>query len=170
MDSQIFGYEILGRGNLPGFVRYPMKLFQIASTINMSAQLSRLFRQTGVSIGSTLPGRPVLFINTHPSEVRDWKRLVRNFQRLRSRFPRLQFAVEIHEGAVTDLYQMRSLRSLLKELDIMLAYDDFGSGQARLLELVEVPPDYLKVDRRLIRDIHLASTAQASSATLIIET
>jgi EAL domain-containing protein (putative c-di-GMP-specific phosphodiesterase class I) len=168
LDSQIFGYEILGRGNLPGFERDPMKLFQIASTINMSAQLSRLFRQTGVSIGSTMPGRPVLFINTHPSEMRDWKRLVRNFQSLRSRFPLLQFAAEIHEGAVTDLYQMRSLRSLLKELDIMLAYDDFGSGQARLLELVEVPPDYLKVDRSLIRDIHLASPKRQRMIEIIV--
>lgn len=157
LDGQIFGYEILGRGDLPGFERSPMKLFQIASTINMSAELSHLFRQTGVSIGSTLPGRPILFINTHPAEMGDWKRLVRNFQRLRSGFPSLQFTVEIHEGAVTDLDRMRSLRSLFKELDIRLAYDDFGSGQARLLELVEVPPDYLKVDRSLIQNIHQAS-------------
>lgn len=157
LDGQIFGYEILGRGNLPGFERDPMKLFQIASTINMSAELSHLFRQTGVSIGSTLPGRPILFINTHPAEMRDWNRLAKNFQRLRSGFPSLQFAVEIHEGAVTDLDRMRSLRSLLKELDIRLAYDDFGSGQARLLELVEVTPDYLKIDRSLIQNIHLAS-------------
>jgi len=168
LDSQIFGYEILGRGNLPGFERDPMKLFQIASTINMSDQLSHLFRQTGVSIGSTLPGRPVLFINTHPSEMRDWKRLVRNFESLRSRFPSLQFAVEIHEGAVTDLPQMRSLRDLFKELDIMLAYDDFGSGQARLLELVEVPPDYLKVDRSLIRNIHLASPKRQRMIEIIV--
>jgi EAL domain-containing protein (putative c-di-GMP-specific phosphodiesterase class I) len=157
LDGQIFGYEILGRGDLPGFERSPMKLFQIASTINMSAELSDLFRQTGVSIGSTLPGYPILFINTHPAEMGDWNRLVRNFQRLRSGFPSLQFTVEIHEGAVTDLNRMRSLRSLFNELDIKLAYDDFGSGQARLLELAEVPPDYLKVDRSLIRNIHQAS-------------
>ena len=168
LDRQIFGYEILGRGNLPGFERDPMKLFQIASTINLSAQLSHLFRQTGVSIGATLPGRPLLFINTHPSEMGDWKRLVRDFQNLRSRFPSLHFAVEIHEGAVTDLYQMRSLRSLFKELDIMLAYDDFGSGQARLLELVEVPPDFLKVDRSLIRNIHLASPKRQRMIEIIV--
>lgn len=38
-------------------------------------------------------------------------------------------------------------------MGIGLAYDDFGAGQARLLELVEVPPDYLKFDMGLIRDM-----------------
>ena len=168
LDGQIFGYEILGRGDLPGFERSPLKLFQIASTINMSAELSHLFRQTGVSIGSTLPGSPILSINTHPAEMGDWNRLVRNFQRLRSGFPSLKFAVEIHESAVTDLAWMRSLRSLFKELDIRLAYDDFGSGQARLLELAEVPPDYLKIDRSLIQNIHQASPKRQRMIEILV--
>ena len=166
--DQIFGYEILGRGDLPGFEKSPIKLFQIASTINMSADLSHLFRQIGVALGSTLPGSPILFINTHPAEMEDWRRLVKNYQHLRSAFPSLQFTVEIHEGAVTDLDRMRSLRSLFKELDIRLAYDDFGSGQARLLELAEVPPDYLKVDRSLIQDIHLASPKRQRMIEIIV--
>ena len=29
-------------------------------------------------------------------------------------------------------------------------YDDFGSGQARLFELAEAPPHYLKFDRRFL--------------------
>ena len=34
-----------------------------------------------------------------------------------------------------------------------LAYDDFGAGQARLFELAEVPPHYLKFDRRFVNGI-----------------
>jgi EAL domain-containing protein (putative c-di-GMP-specific phosphodiesterase class I) len=52
---------------------------------------------------------------------------------------------------------MRSLQAALQELNIGLAYDDFGAGQARLVELAEVPPDYLKFDICLIRDIHRAT-------------
>jgi len=37
-----------------------------------------------------------------------------------------------------------------------LAYDDFGLGQSRLIELSEVPPDYLKFNMSLIRNIHTA--------------
>ena len=38
-----------------------------------------------------------------------------------------------------------------------MAYDDFGAGQARLIDLIEVPPDYLKFDICLVRDIHNGS-------------
>ena len=38
----------------------------------------------------------------------------------------------------------------------MLAFDDFGVGQTRLVELSNTPPDYLKFDISLIRKIHLA--------------
>jgi EAL domain-containing protein (putative c-di-GMP-specific phosphodiesterase class I) len=52
---------------------------------------------------------------------------------------------------------MRELRAVLNELNIGLAYDDFGAGQARLVELGEVPPDFLKFDIELIHEIDRAS-------------
>ena len=58
---------------------------------------------------------------------------------------------------MTDPVQMRELHGQLRALDMKLAYDDFGAGQARLVELIDVPPDYLKFDRKLIQDIHAAS-------------
>lgn len=71
--------------------------------------------------------------------------------------PSQPITLEIHEAAVTDVETMRELRKNLVDLKIGLAYDDFGAGQNRLTELVEVRPDYLKFDMGLIRDIHLAS-------------
>jgi len=60
------------------------------------------------------------------------------------------------------------VRGVLKELNILLSYDDFGSGQARLLELMEAPPDVLKFDISLVRDIHQRSAAsQAVLAALV---
>lgn len=40
-----------------------------------------------------------------------------------------------------------------------LAYD-FGAGQARLLELGEVPPDLLKFDVRFVRDLDRAPVSK----------
>lgn len=51
---------------------------------------------------------------------------------------------------------MSHLRTGLGRLKIGLAYDDFGVGQTRLVELVKSPPDYLKFDKSLISNIHLA--------------
>ena len=64
------------------------------------------------------------------------------------------------EAAVADAKMMYDLQLALIELDIKLAYDDFGAGQARLVELVEVCPNYLKFDRRLVHDIHRATAAR----------
>ena len=41
---------------------------------------------------------------------------------------------------------------------MQLAYDDFGTGQNRLAELIEVRPHILKFDMALIRGIHLATS------------
>ena len=42
------------------------------------------------------------------------------------------------------------------EINVGLAYDDFGAGQARLFELAEAPPDYLKFDRRFVTGLDTA--------------
>ena len=62
--------------------------------------------------------------------------------------------LEIHEEAVPDIGLLRQLRDQLAAHGVGLAYDDFGAGQSRLTELAEVPPDYIKLDMRLVRDIH----------------
>ena len=44
----------------------------------------------------------------------------------------------------------------LKSMGLKFAYDDFGAGQSRLNELAEVPPDFVKFDMSLIRNIDRA--------------
>jgi EAL domain-containing protein (putative c-di-GMP-specific phosphodiesterase class I) len=98
-----------------------------------------------------------LFMNTVPAEM-NLKRLRLSLEELRLIAPELPLALEVHETAVTNLDVMHGIRALLAELNIKLAYDDFGAGQARLVELIEVPPDYLKFDIILIRNIHRQSS------------
>ena len=102
-----------------------------------------------------LPERPIaVFFNLHPAEMADLEEVTSELRRVAAGLDTDQDAVlEIHEGAVTDPKAMRIIRERLRELDIGLAYDDFGAGQSRLMELVEVPPDYLKLDMALVRDI-----------------
>ena len=74
------------------------------------------------------------------------------------------------EAAITDAKRMLELQAVLRDLDIRLAYDDFGAGQARLLELVEVPSDYLKFDMGLIRGIHEATVAKQRIVEALVKT
>lgn len=158
--------EVLGRSRLFG-VKTPNAMFQAAARLHQEAQLSRLLRVVGAQSGAALPGSPNLFLNTHPSELQS-PGLVDALRELREDLPFLRMTLEIHEAAVTEIGVIRALRNTLKELDIGLAYDDFGAGQSRLLELAEVAPDYVKFDMKFIRGINLApAERQKLLATLV---
>ncbi len=74
--------------------------------------------------------------------------------------PNVDLILEIHESALTDIDFITRLRGRLLEINVGVAYDDFGAagGQARLYELAEAPPHYLKFDRRFVTKLHEAPT------------
>jgi EAL domain-containing protein (putative c-di-GMP-specific phosphodiesterase class I) len=77
-------------------------------------------------------------------------------QKIRYTAPSTTVVLEINEKAAADTNELPILRDSLEKLNIGLAFDDFGVGQTRLVELSKTPPDYLKFDISLIRKIHLA--------------
>jgi len=156
-DKSIKGYEILGR--LPGnedLPENPDHIFDIAVSLNMEAELSALFREEGVGQARDLPESASLFVNTHPMELIDIGMLELSLAKIRKLAGSTNLVLEINEKAITSMNRMKSLQSILQNLHIGLAYDDFGVGQSRLVELAKFPPDYLKFDISLIRKIHLA--------------
>lgn len=157
--DELLGYEVLGRGNLAGLPGGVLDLFRLAELIGAEVELSLLLRRQSVATCGMLAGGHCYFLNTHPGELVD-DTLIESLRHARSTWPELRLAIEIHETAVTDPAGIRQLRDELLDLDILLVYDDFGAGQARLVELAEVPPDYLKFDRSLIRHIHQAPRAR----------
>lgn len=157
--KELLGYEVLGRGDFEGLPTDPRELFDLAAVLGVEVELSELLRQNSYSECAGFPGGPRFFFNTHPRELPE-DRLVKSLERARSEFPRLRMAIEIHEAAVTESKTIQRLMADLQRLDVRLVYDDFGAGQARLLELADVPPDFLKFDRSLIQDIDRAPPAR----------
>jgi EAL domain-containing protein (putative c-di-GMP-specific phosphodiesterase class I) len=155
-DGHVDGYELLGRSRLFGLVS-PSSMFSAAAVLDLEAELSRMMRSEGVRAAAALLGNPLLFVNTHPAEMAEQGVLEFSLRELRELAPNMRLVLEIHEAAVTCVRQMRELRAVLNDLGIGLAYDDFGAGQARLAELGDVPPDYLKFDIELIHEIDQAS-------------
>ncbi|QDT71531.1 EAL domain-containing protein [Lacipirellula limnantheis] len=150
------GFEVLARSVLFG-LGTPHAMFSAASLLDLEGELSRLLRDEGVRLAAALPANPLVFLNTHPAELQDQAQLECSLRELRRAFPSTALVLEIHEAAATSVNQMRSLRGVLNELEMQLAYDDFGAGQARLAELGDCPPDYLKFDIQLVRGIDSAS-------------
>ena len=149
------GYEVLARSQVFG-LESSYAMFNAASRLNMEVELSVMLRWEGIREGLNLPERPTLFVNTHPLEIRA-EGLVSSLANAKQLSSDTNIVLEVHEAAITDPKEMVELRDSLKALGIGIAYDDFGSGQTRLTELIEAPPDYLKFDISLIKDIDKAS-------------
>ncbi len=156
-DRAIMGYEVLGRGEIGGVETPPTELFLLAEAHGLELELSAAFRDNGVEDAASLPGEPEIFVNSHPSELAKSDLLLASLDRLRQRNPKSHLILEIHESAVADMAALQALRADLERLDIGIAFDDFGTGQARLLELTEVSPQYVKFDRAWVKDLHRAT-------------
>ncbi len=151
----VIGYEALGRGRHDRLPEDPVELFRIASSLGNEVALSRLFRAKALEQVGHRSDLKILFLNTHPAELMQLD-LITSLERLPESAPGLRLTIEIHEAAIVNVAHISRLRARLSELGMGLAYDDFGLGQARLLELADVPPDYLKFDSRFIRGIREA--------------
>jgi EAL domain-containing protein (putative c-di-GMP-specific phosphodiesterase class I) len=157
--AAVVAYEALGRGRFPGLSESPMELFEIGASLGVESELSQLFRRKALEIAAGRDRLPTLFLNTHPREIAE-PGLLESVAELRRRAPDQPLTIEIHEAAVAKTSRIAELRAGLRGQGIGLAYDDFGAGQARLLELGEVPPDLLKFDTRFVRDIDRASESR----------
>ncbi len=166
-NQRPIGYEVLGRSNLFG-LESPHAMFQAASRLDLELELSRMLRWEGVRVGATVGALNHLFVNTHPMELSK-PGLIDSLEAVRKIDDKLALTLEIHEAAVSNLAVMRELRAKLVDLSIGLAFDDFGAGQARLVELVEVRPDYLKFDMRMIRDIDQSSSQRQQMLASLVK-
>ncbi|EIC23488.1 EAL domain-containing protein [Thiorhodovibrio frisius] len=155
-----FAHEMLGRGATEDLPTAPLPLFQIAESLEQEVHLSEMFRQKGLEIAHRQHPNGLFFFNIHPRELADPERLLRCVESIRTHFPALRLVFEMHEAAVTKPALIRRIRDDLQAMNVGLAYDDFGAGQARLIELTEVPPDYVKFDIALVRDIDSAPEAK----------
>lgn len=156
-DGKCVGFEILARSRLIG-LETPATMFRVAVERHMEVELSQVLRHVGVSSGRSAGPELDLYVNTHPSElVRPG--LIESLERLRAEFPEPKLLLEVHEAAITTPGFLKELHPRLNDLNIGLVYDDFGAGQARLLELVEVPPEVIKFDIRLVQRLESAPRA-----------
>lgn len=167
-EKETLGYEALARSGIAG-MKNPATMFQTAALVSREVELSILCREKSVESAAAKlqPGMP-LFLNTHPRE--DLERdVLSSIERLRLDYPSLAMVIEIHEGSVDDPRRIHLLKERFAEFDVALAYDDFGAGQSRLLELVQAPPQYLKFDACLIRNADRASNHQWKLLKMLVE-
>jgi len=162
-DGRVVAYELLGRCLHPGLPASPMHLFSLATRLGRAAELSLALRNHGVAaVASKLRGA-TLFVNAHPTETGQ-PDFVPGIASLVREHPGIELVIEIHETAVVETSRMRELADRLADIGVRFAYDDFGAGQARLNELSEAPPHFVKFDMALV---HGLASAGARKQRLI---
>jgi EAL domain-containing protein (putative c-di-GMP-specific phosphodiesterase class I) len=154
------GYEALGRGTHDKLSPNPFELFQLAERCQLAPELSRLFRMTAVKEACALPAGVPIFFNVHPLELENRSFIDSLAEVAAAMRPDQRMILEVHEDVVADSRTIGQLRDQLRARAIGLAFDDFGAGQTRLTELAEAPPDYIKLDRKLIRDLDRSPARQ----------
>jgi EAL domain-containing protein (putative c-di-GMP-specific phosphodiesterase class I) len=155
-DMHIIGYKILARIFEDDLSLNIGALFEVAASLGCASKLSVLCREKGVDLGTRLPDSPVLFVNTDPSELKRLDVLMESLKRIRNAAITNPIILEISEKAMPHTDEMKQFRGRLADLNMALAFDDFGISQTSLVELEKTSPDFLKFDMSLIRDIHLA--------------
>lgn len=155
------GFEALARWEHPRFGALPVGLLFTSTAERASIlQLGRLVRRKALScfarLRPLLPPRVRLGLNLSLAEVVD-DRLVETLHTDLDAFgvAPSELCLEITEEILLDRVSERSLEQLraFRSAGAHLALDDFGTGTSGLAQLLRLPIDVLKIDRRFIQGL-----------------
>lgn len=166
-NNSTIGYEALARSTVSG-LENPFTMFEMAKLANREVDLSMVCRERAVFLGRGLPAGSRIFLNTHPAESLQID-VLPSVRSLRQLAPQHELVVEVHEAAIDDLAIVQRFIDELRDLDILIAYDDFGAGRSRLVELVQAPPNFLKFDRSLIEGVDMAPEKQRKMLKILVD-
>lgn len=163
----VLAFEALARGTHPELSANPATLLALAEQCDLVVELSRMFARRAVISSTRLPPGAKVFVNMHAQELAH-PDLFDALSELAALTPSdRRVVLEIAESSVTDVSAMGKNKEAFTSLGLQFAYDDFGAGQARLIELSDIPPDYLKFDKSMIEGIEAATPRQEMVSALL---
>ncbi|HJL18690.1 MAG TPA: GGDEF domain-containing protein [Sandaracinaceae bacterium LLY-WYZ-13_1] len=152
------GWEVLSRGTPP--FEAPVTLFEEARRrgalweIEQKCRLAAIERIVELARGR----RELFFLNVSPDVFED-PRFENGFTiaQLRSHgVDPARIVIEITEkSSIADYERFERLIRHYADQGLQFAIDDFGSGHSGLVTLFRSVPAFIKLDRELVRDIHL---------------
>ena len=152
----VYGYEALARGPEGGAFHAPVALFGAAEEHDLVFELDCICRESGLRGAIDFPSGTKLFLNIRPTTIHDPSfredRLIETLER--SRLAPTDVVFEISEQeSIRSFGAFREMRDYYKSLGFQFALDDTGAGYAGLEELLEVEPDYIKIDRAMVSGV-----------------
>jgi EAL domain-containing protein (putative c-di-GMP-specific phosphodiesterase class I) len=155
-DNSVLGLEALSRGPEGTVLHAPLRLFELAAEADLAFELDRKCRRRALTSARSLPEGKRLFINVLPSALYDpefqGESLVEHLKGLGLRSDRI--VLEITESSAIENYGVfAEALGEFTRLGFQIAVDDVGAGYSGLEKIAHLNPNYLKLDRELIKDI-----------------
>ena len=159
-DGSILGHEALSRITGESEIKNPEELFALASRYNRLWELEQLCRTTAFEAAFRFmipPYDKMLFVNVNPNTMHD-----DNFNKGFTKEILLQHHIMPHNiifeiterNVIADMSGFMQMIDHYKGQDYKIAIDDAGSGYSGLNLISDVKPNFIKIDMKLIRDIH----------------
>ncbi len=152
----VFAYEALARGPEGTEFHAPIAMFQEAERQGLVYELDCLCRASAIAGAIDFPDGSKLFLNVLPSAIHDPSfrsdRLIRTLAECRLTPQDVVFEVSEQES-IRDFEAFREMRDYYRKLGFSFALDDTGSGYAGLEALLEISPEYIKVDRTFVSGV-----------------
>ena len=154
-NGSVFAYEALMRVDLPT-LHSPADVLRLAREENCLHEVERItfFRASSAyqaleNAGKVVPSA-LLFVNSIASQYLTPDELSEYSARYASILPRI--VIEITEEEVLDPKALR-IKQTIRGSSGAFALDDYGSGYSNERSLLELSPNYIKIDLSIIRDI-----------------
>lgn len=150
-----FGHEALVRSAISNDEKSPSEIIEAAKAHNALLRFDQTARRLAITSGyPKLSGDQRLFINFLPLTVYDPKVCLRTTfstaEAVGADFSRLVFEV-VESEAFPDIDHLKSILETYRAHGARVALDDFGAGHTSLLFIDELAPDFLKLDKALLR-------------------
>ncbi|MBK1726346.1 EAL domain-containing protein [Halorhodospira neutriphila] len=171
-EGQVFAYECLLRGvAADGAIISPGQMFRAAELSDLEFYLDRLARVAAIRDSHALGIAENLFINFRPTSIYDpafcLRTTVGAVRELGVDPQRIVFEV-VESEAIADHAHLRRIVDEYRRGGFRIALDDLGAGYGSLNLLKDLEPEFVKIDRELIRDVP-HNRAQASIVEAIVE-
>lgn len=151
---QPYAFESLARGPARGRYAQPINLFQDAIALGIAHEIDLLAVEMALQ-GASHRRESTFFINILPSTLLNGKSVERLLQLLdASPVKKEQIVFELTERTtVNDFTHLRRVVNRLRQERLRVAIDDLGQGYSSLAAIIELEPEFVKLDRSLISGI-----------------
>jgi EAL domain-containing protein (putative c-di-GMP-specific phosphodiesterase class I) len=165
----VFGYEALARGPEGSDLHSAMSLFGVAEEEGLVYELDCLCRASGLEGAIDFPSGTKLFLNIRPTTIHDLnfraERLIETLARCQLRPSDVVFEISEREG-IANMDAFLEMRDYYRGLGFQIALDDTGAGYAGLEALLELTPEFIKVDRACVSGVDKDPVRQDMLAAL----